>query len=196
MTQKLTDPESGAEIEVYTPEEIEEQKKAAVEEYRKTDPAIKELSDKLKAKDEELAKLTDKDFNFKQVREQVETLKAEKAETLKKMDEKVAEIAMSIQTTAYNEIVADLAGNDEELAKKIKFNYDRLTDKAETKEEIRKKAEEAYFLATKRTPPIDYISSAGSGAGKFEKPKELSENAKNLAEDMGFSFTKDKNYKK
>ena len=41
-----------------------------------------------------------------------------------------------------------LAGGDEDVAKQIKFQYDRIKDAAGTKEEITQKLSDAYLLAT------------------------------------------------
>jgi hypothetical protein len=64
------------------------------------------------------------------------------------------------------EILSNLSGGDEELKKKIKFQYDRLSDKSDSKESVTKKMNDAYLLAVGTAPSIDVLGRATPAGGR------------------------------
>lgn len=166
--------EDGTEIEAYTAEEVEAQKaeaiEAALEQYKIDNPdktaELEELQNTLKEKEEELAKLKEKDLNFSNLRKQKES--AEKAvENIKaEIDAKIAsakkEVLEGVMKDHYDETLKSLSGGDEELKKKIEFHYKRLGDIVSTKTEMSNKLKDAHTLATRKDEP-DITAILGSG---------------------------------
>lgn len=148
---KIISDSTGADIEVYTAEELEAQKTAALEEFKNTE--YEGARSALAKAEEELAKLKDKDLNFGNVRKQKEAAEKKVEELKNEIDTKIAtakkEVLDTVTLDYKNETIATLAGGDDELKKKIEFHYNRLNDPAGTKEEIAKKLTDAYALATK-----------------------------------------------
>jgi len=194
MPQKVLN-EQGEEIEVYTAEELQAQRQAAVEEYKIAnpgDPDIEKLQNEIKGKTEELDKLKNKDFNFSQLRKAKEGLEVQIAELNKNIDEKIGnvkkEVTEGVMKDYYTEKLNILSGNDKELAAKIEFHYKRLADPMTTKEEVNKKLEDAFLLATgegqSRISPNVYSSGGVSKLG-IEKGQPLTDEEKEFAKKLG-----------
>lgn len=170
MSQIIQD-SSGAEIEVFTKDEVD----AAVEEYKTSNPDKSEELARLQAileeKEEDLAALKDKDFNFSRLRKQVDDLQKEIGE---KVNAAKKDVLDSVLKEHYNETLSTLAGGDEELEKSIEFQYNRLQDAASTKEEIAKKLRDAWVLATKREE-ADVLNTtvlSSGGVGRIKTPAQ------------------------
>ena len=80
MSRTITD-STGTDIEVFTADELQQQREAALEEYKTGNPdksdELAKLQDELKTKEEELTKLNGKDLNFSTLRTQKEALEKE-----------------------------------------------------------------------------------------------------------------------
>lgn len=147
---EIIEREDGTKVEVFSREEISA-KEAELEAARKL----------AAEKEEELKKFNDKDFNFKALREQKEA-----------SDKKVTELENSLndfKNSFVNERVEDqikrLSNGDDELAKKIRLQFDRLPEKPVTAEDVGKKVLDAYKLASEFRPSSGVhipVSSAGS----------------------------------
>ncbi len=198
--------EDGTEIEVFTLEEIEAQKQAALDDYKANNPdrtgELSEAQEKLRLAEELLAKKGDKDQNFNNLRKAKDDAEKKVADILAGVDEKIStvkrEVMEGVMKDHYNDTLKTLAGEDEDVKKKIEFNYKRLADTAATKDEITSKLQDAYLLAIK---PEGYnalsstITSSG-GVGRLNiKPtaNKFSADEKAIGSKFGLS---DEDFKK
>ena len=172
----------GSEKTMYSEEEIQAQKDAAIEEFKVLNPGkndgIEDLQRQLVEANERALKLGEKDLNFSALRAQKEALE-------RSIDEKVGvakkEIFEGVMSDHYTETLKSLSGEDEEVKKKVEFHYKRLADVATTKEQITKKLTDAYLLATTpedRGVGSQAFSSGGSSPFKPAKPSGFTEDEK------------------
>lgn len=185
----------GVEKDVFTQEELETQKTEALELYKKDNPDksgdIQKLQDQIDAKDKELVGLKDKDFNFAGLRTEKKALEDKLEKLTKDVDEKIGsakkEILEGVMKDHYNTALASLSGGDAEVLKKIEFQYKRLGDAAATKEEISKKLNDAFLLATgdKGGFSMDGFSSGGVGRVKVQPKTPMNDEQKDLLKRMG-----------
>ena len=154
--------EDGTEVEVdaFTAEELEEQKKTASEaavtaeadrlkteheaELLEKDEALKEAQDKLQ-------KAADKELNFKKLREKQEGKSEDEkkvADEVKAMKETLAEIQKAPFETAKADFLKNNIGADKELGEKHDFFFKKLSAGAKTMDEYRIALESAFTLAT------------------------------------------------
>lgn len=192
MSKIITD-STGIEQEVFTAEELQEQKDDAIEEFKKVNPDQTEdlnfLQEELKKANEDLTKLKSKDFNFTNLRQQKETAEKRIEKIKDEVDAKIGiakkEILDGVMRDHYNDTIKSLAGDDEELKKKIEFQYKRLQDSVSTKEEVTKKLMDAWTLAT--TPEntgvlnASIISSGGVSRPKTKEGNKFTPEEKELA---------------
>ena len=170
MPQTIIDSE-GREVETYSLEEVQASKDAVLEESKKElDAAQAEL----KSANEKLGKFESKDLNFAKLREQKEDAEARVEKVTKDMEERLGkfknEILEGVSKDYYNETLGGLAGEDEELKKKIAFEYNRLSDPVNTKADISKKLRDAYALAT-QVEDAGVLGSSTVSSGGASKPK-------------------------
>lgn len=168
--------EDGTQIEVFTAEEIEAQKQEAIESYKLENPdktdELNALQEELKSKQESLDKANSKDLNFANLRKAKEEAEKKVGDILKGVDEKIStikkEVMEGVMKDHYSETLKALAGEDDEIRKKIEYHYKRLADTAATKEEVSGKLRDAYLLATKQdiTGSMNQSAFSSSGAGK------------------------------
>lgn len=164
MSQKVEI--DGVETEVFTATEVEAQKQAALEAFRKENPDVSQDIDKLEKqiaeRETELKKLKEKDMNFGNLRQQVDDLK-------KDLDTKVSaakkEVLEGVLQDHFSETLKILSHGDDELQKKIEFHYKRIQDVAATREEVNKKLTDAWTLATRVEQPDALNSSVISSGG-------------------------------
>lgn len=158
--------EDGSTIDVYSAEEIEAQKQAAIDEYKQANPDRSEEITKLQ---EEIEGFKSKDLNFGNLRQQLKEKEDKLAEFSKTVPELIEkskrEVLDAVMKDHYNETIKSLSGDDEELKKKIEFHYKRLADTASTKEEITKKITDAWTLATKPEGGGNYDTVSVSSGG-------------------------------
>jgi len=133
---------------------------------------------------EKLSKLENKDFNFKKLRdmnkEEQEKLTAHEMELLQRQekleDDQKSFLQKQIESHK-DEASAVLAGENEELRKKILFHYDRIKDEAMSRDEVYKKMREAATLAKGEgavgvNPVLSGINIQGSPpSGSNNKPE-------------------------
>lgn len=181
MPQIITN-DDGTQIEVFTLEELQQQREAAVQEYVDANPdkndELEKLQTELKNKEEKLSKLESQDRNFAFARKQVKDAQDKIDELTGNIDTKInqakKEIMENVLKDHYNETINSLVGNDEDLKKKVEEQYGRLSDPATTKAEIDAKAKDAYLLATKQESGVSMatFSSGGIGATNFKSPQK------------------------
>lgn len=151
----------GADVEVFTKEEVEAQTKAASEAAVKAAVATKEAE--LAKVTEDLKKLGEKDHNFSALRAQKEELENKIAEITKTQDTKFKEIESKITNSTLEKMIKDKATGDPEMEKKIRHHYSRLSDPADSPEAIEKKLADATLLATGGVNPGGRAFSAAGG---------------------------------
>lgn len=182
MPQKITN-ENGEEIEVFTADEIQAQKEAAIEDFKKTNP---DKSEELKTAQEELEKLKGKDLNFANLRAAKEAAEKKVEDILKGVDDKIAtvkkEVLEGVLKDHYNDTLKNLAGGDKDVEAKIELQYKRIADTASTKDEIAKKLQDAAILATGGRSNFNngVFSSGGVGPIKPENNSPMTDDEKGL----------------
>lgn len=189
--------EDGSTVEVYTADELEAQKQEAIELYKLENPdktdELTALQEELKTKEEALEKATKKDLNFGTLRTQKEAAEKKIADITKEIDTKISqakkEVMEGVMKDHYNDTLKALAGDDEEVKKKIEFHFKRLGDTASTKEEIGNKLRDAWLLATKPAE-MDALNStvlSSGGVGRLKinsSEKKFTPDEKALAQKL------------
>jgi Mg2+ and Co2+ transporter CorA len=151
------------------------------------------LKTELDTAKKELVGLSDKDLNFKNLREKVAGLETKLTDSQKAIDDankKALEGMQAPLNEAKDITISSLAGADEELKKKIQFHFDRIKDETLTVEQMKKKVRDAYLLATEKTIDLSgqIISSAGAGMHIPLTPKkEMTPELKGLASKLGLT---------
>lgn len=203
MSQKIKQ-EDGTEIEVFTTEELEEAKTSAIETNNQTRAQeIDKLATELKAKEEELVKLKGKDLNFSNLREINDRLTKEVGDLKTQISIAIGGVKKDIETEAVTTAITSLAGDDKEVEKKIKFHFETTLKAVEpkNKEELNKKIQDAYLLATGEqvTPLVVPGTFSSAGAG-INRPKinqtPLSPAAVEVGKKMGITDEDVKKYDK
>jgi len=168
-------------------EEIQEETQEVTEETQETqEQSVDDLKAELAAKEEELTKLRDKDLNFSNLRQQKEKAEIQAKTLQEQIDEKIEsakqEIIESSNKDYYTDQLNQLAGDDEELKKKIELHYGRIKDTASTKEEMSKKLRDSWVLATAKEEevPSSVYSSGSTGGIKTKTQENLSSEEKDL----------------
>lgn len=160
MSKKVTDPETGQEIEVFTPEELENQKAVAVAAKEK------EFNEKLSTVNTELNKLKEKDLNFTNLREAKEKIEKEHEEFKKGVEVKEAERTKADIDGYKKQVFQAFANQDEEVLKKIEFHFGQLKDSdTNDKTKIDELVKAAYKLATGEERSVVHGAAASSAGG-------------------------------
>lgn len=160
----------------------------------------KQLQEDLDTSKKELEGLTDKDYNFKILRDKVTGLETKLTDSQKAIEDankKALEGMQAPLNEAKDTVVASLSGTDEELKKKILFHFDRIKDETLTVEQMKKKVRDAYLLATEMSVDNSgqVISSAGAGIHIPLTPKkEMTPELKGLASKLGITDEDIKKY--
>jgi len=127
---------------------------------------------------EENKKLKDKELNFQKLRTKKESeISAEKKEELGSIQDQIREMEKGLEEkhrqfveSQFNQArdtkLKSLVGDDADLREKVLYHYDRLKDETTTAEDVAKKLNDAYILATGEMPqkanPIYRTASAAS----------------------------------
>lgn len=155
----------------------------------------------------QLAKLENKDLNFRRLESLTEAEKAKLSATeleLKKKAEELEDKQKTFTEKFVGDIKGDelrrLTGSDEELKKKVEFNFARLkeADTAQSREEISKLMNEAYVMSVGRQPssPLNAaINQSGSGPIQTSN-STLAEELSGVAKGLGVSEEDYKKYNK
>lgn len=187
------------------------------EETNEESPVTPETPDyeaQLKEKDElvnelqkELAGLKNKDYNFKKLRDMSEderqeltTKEMELIQRTEKLEEEQKTFATRVVEGHKQDAFAVLAGDDEELLKKMQYHYARISDDATTRDEVNKKAKDAWLLAKGGVnvgiDPIARAASYQSGRGVVKTDNKITGDQKDLAAKLGISDEDIKKYLK
>lgn len=204
MPKTIKNEETGTEETVYTAEELEAQKDEAIENYKKDNPdkaaEVEKLQADLQKATEDLAKEKEKDKNFGNLRGIKEDLE-------KKLNDLTGSVPalvdQGIQKQHTEGEIKKLADGDVELEKKIRLHFE-TTLKAVTpknQEEVNKKIQDAYLLATGTQASGVTSTVLGSGGASFVRSRPantqpLSEGAKTVGNKLGLSDKDLKDYDK
>jgi len=187
---KLFDAE-GNEVEALTPEEVaakekeireeeqataktateEAEKKAredleAAQNANKGNESQEELQKSLDETKAELARMEGKDYDWSKLREQGKEKDTAINELKGTIHDLTTKLGTVQQDTTVGAIISKLAGTDEELAKKITLNFNRLGGAAgKTPEQIEKDIRDSYLMTTNTAAPSTLPGSGSSGAG-------------------------------
>lgn len=187
--------EAGEDVEVFTADELQTQKQAALEDYMKNNPdkteELTKLQQAIEAKDKELKGLKDKDFNFANLRKDKDDLEKKLNDAIGGIDTKIEaakkEVLEGVLKDHKDDLLKKLAGDDAELLKKIELKYSKDLGSvvAATKDEITQKINSAYLLATGKSSDdigAGAFSSGGVGRVKVKQDEsKLSADEKKLA---------------
>src|SRR3990167_94619 len=183
--------EDGTEIEVFSAEELEAQKQEAIEQYKLDNP---DKTEELTALQAEVEKLKSKDISITELRKQKNQAESKIDEIVKGVDEKVAkvkqEVMQGVMQDHYNDTIKALAGDDEEIKKKIEHEYKTTLSGVSpvTKEEMANKLRNAYLLASKPAEldalNSSVISSGGVGRLNIKSEKKFSQEEKQMAKTL------------
>jgi len=183
--------EEGNEVEAVPIEEVNEkveQAKTELQAQHDTEKAA--LEAKLKETTAQLDGISDKNVNFKALREAKEAadarLKQFEEGLDKKVEEKTAPIFQQLNEEKLDKEIDGLVGSNEELKKKVKFYYNSFTGKPATPEEFKERVKNAHLLATGGQSPSPFSGGAtlssgglpgagmkGGGEGLTPKQKEI-----------------------
>ena len=205
---------NGEPVEALSKEEAEEAQKTLEEEKNSEMETLKAnfeaekstLQEQLDAQKAELAKYTDKDHNFKNLRQQKETAEEKLATLEKTFTEKTKELedklSVNMNTLKIGSMIDKIAGDDAELKKKIKFYYNSFTGVPENDEKVKERLDNAYVLATghkiDNTLSSNVISSSGGRppVPGVSMPGKLSnKDSAEVAHDLGISDDELKQHK-
>ena len=176
MPQTIINSE-GNEVEVFTPEEVQAEREAVLAQVKQEkDAELNAAQAELQKANEKLGKFESKDLNFAKLREQkedaesrVDKIKQDMEASLGKFKQEILE---GVSKDYYNETLGSLAGDDAELKKKIEFEYGRLNDPVNSKEDISKKLRDAYSHATRIEDAgafnAETVSSGGAAKPRFK----------------------------
>ena len=172
--QKLFD-EDGNEVEAYSKEDFD-----------KATNDAKTIEEEIKSLNEKLSKVSDKEINFKELRDKKETLEKELEGIKTSMLENQNKIMAEIETIKFQEQIRKVVGDDPQLIDKVKYHYSRLSAPKEGED---KRVEEAILLATGGKSTIDgKIFSSGDGnPPTTTKRTGLSEEQIDLGKKLGLS---------
>lgn len=197
-----------------TEEALSGEVEKTIEEYKGTITGLEEELDKNNEELEKLSKLGTKDFNFRRLEESRDKMEEEKKELEDKLkgiegtiDKKVGEVREEIGQKSIDDAIGKMAGEDKDLAEKIKFHFnsfkpDDEEDPLKRAENFTKRLENAHVLATGLKPQSslggNVVSSAGGYAApaptKVGGPGKVSEDTKDMGKSM--MGLKDEDFKK
>lgn len=155
-----------------TQEEIDAMQQKITELEEKAEK-VDELANSLKEKEEELSKLSKKDFNFQRLREksdtEIEEMKKKMSEKEKMLLTEVMELTRERQEEKeiahkeyVREIINNLSKGDKELAKKIEAQEKNLIGEGRTPAEIEERYRKAYIMEMAEMPRANPIFSGYS----------------------------------
>lgn len=171
MPKIIKNEENGTEETVYTAEELETQKNEALEQYKADHPdqadRITELQSELETAQKALEDGGPSGSNFKILRQKVETLTGEITKVKNDAIAEINKVRIDMSSTALDVAIKGLAGEDAELAKKVKLHFNETLKSvpAANTEEFQKKLQQAYLLAAGVQPDPSALSGAIYGSG-------------------------------
>lgn len=141
--------------------------------------SIDDLKSKLAEKEAEIKKLSEKDHNFKELRQQVKELKAKQGEEI---DEAKVELEKRRAVA-----LSQAAGGDAKKQELIEYHYNRLTDDDTSEAGMKQRIETATLLASRGMPdPVNSVAG-NSGAPSDIRIEKESDDSKFFRQKMRIS---------
>jgi len=168
MSPTYTD-EAGNPVEFpLSPDEVEALQKEK-DEYVEKANKVEGLEKLVQEKDDELAKLGAKDFNFSALRkaskEEKEKILADYSEKEKAFINELGDLKATVESNQISslkdyeeEVVGAMAGSDEDLKTKIKETAKMFVGEASTKSEMFARYKNAYTLIKESAPNINPVN--------------------------------------
>ena len=201
---KLFD-KDGNEVEAFTPDELKDKQKEAVEDYIKNNPSKKEDMDKLqndlKVTTEKLKQLEEAggdDAQKKRLKQAKEDAEKALADGITGIRKEMDDFKNNFVAGHKTKVLEKLSKGDPELRKKIEFEYDQYSEgkKAPANEiEIQERLTKAFTLATGNKPTPNFMDGAtgagqrgdghNGGAGISKEPE--SDNSKSMRKAFGIT---------
>lgn len=173
--------DDGSEIEVYTADELEEERKRAVDEFKNENPDlanIEQIKSDLDKTKLDLEAALAKGGNTAQQRKIISDLEIKVKDQEDSFTKQITEIKTSTDQKEIDRIVDRVSGGDVELKKKIVESMKQLSSMPHTTDEEKlRKVEAAYKLSTPNPVPsilnhdIMYSGGAGGGSGEPDANK-------------------------
>lgn len=186
----------GKEIEAFTAEELEAEKKKALDEYLKEHPdQSADMQTAKTALEEAQRKLKDlegagNDEQKKRLIAERDAAEAKLKETTDTLVKEVQNIKDSFFGGAKEKTLKKLAGDDVELRKKIELEYDSFKGEPKNEVEITERLTKAYTIAKGAAPSPSILDGAGHAGNRgvdqthgTNQPE--SENAKAMRKVLG-----------
>lgn len=169
---------SGEPVEAYTKEEYESALSATkeLENYKKQ---VDDLKLELESK------TTNKDLNFKELREKKEKAEKELDGFKDTISLKQNEIMAEIQTIKFEKQIREVVGNDDELVEKIKYNFSRIAPPKEGEKDTR--LDDAIILATGGKSTFSGFSSGNGVPPTTSKNSGLTSSQIELGRKLGLT---------
>lgn len=188
-------------VEAFTSEElskqVEEAKKqageATKEELETLQAHITDLEEQIKTKEEEISKVGSKDYNFRQLETAKKASEAELVKLRGEIDLKISSVKEEFVSKKLDDLITIVAGGAPEVIEKVKFHYKSFTGTPATDEEMKKRVESAFLLATGSKPANPLTGNIISSSGGYVPPTsgapkgKISEGAKEVAHNLGLS---------
>lgn len=130
---------------------------------------IAKLKADLDKSTKDLEAASNKDQNFAELRKAKDAAEAKLKEFETGIGAKIADIEKQLPGNNVDESIKTLAEGDSEVAKKIKFHFDRISKPEDTVEEKRLKLIDATTLARGKAPTPNLISGVLGRSGGFSK---------------------------
>lgn len=179
----------GKEVDAFTQEELDAQKAAALEEYKKANPdksdAIAKLESDLKAANDKIAAGEGDEGQKRRLKQEKEDAENALKTGLDSLRKEFDEYKSGVVGGAREALLSKITGGDKDLRAKIEVKMANLTGYPDTPEGTQAKIQDAFTMATGNRPTpamLDGIAGAGSrgdGGGKDGKVVET-DNAKTM----------------
>jgi chromosome segregation ATPase len=193
--------EDGNEVEL--DKSIDEIQKSYQEQTQQFEEFKKTKEEEVKVINEKLSKLENKEFNFKALRDMTEEEKGKLSamelqlkQQQEKHDEEIKNIKQTFIGNAKEEVLNKLAGQNEEVRKKVLEAYDSLNLKDESKADIEARMKAAYKLAVGSDIGTNLSYSSEGVAPIPNKVSDVKPEVKELGKNLGLSDEDFKKYSK
>lgn len=158
---------------------------------------IKTLQEQLEETNQKLSKLEKKDFDYKRLenlteaeKEKLSAVELELKKKAEELEDKQKQFSNTFISEVKNDLLESLVGDDEELRKKVAFNFERIKDseKAQSREEIKSLLRDAYAMSVGSNVrnPLN-IANNKVGSGDSFVNKKIDGDLAELSKKMGIS---------
>lgn len=154
----------GNEVQAFTQDELDAEKKKAAEEAAKNNPELTKLQEDYAAAQKEIEGFKNKDLNFGNLKELKDASEKKAAE----LEAQINEIKTNSVKTIETEVFDSLANGDADLKAKLEAEYKTFRGEPKTKEEILAQAKKALSIVKPAVVPgaFDAFSSSNGGRNR------------------------------